>query len=90
MYVCHCAVVTDGDVLESIANGARCVADVARETGAGRTCGNCISSLRDLVCQHCPVRAERVDAGWPSSSQRTGSGRCSPLAPAWSNCSTTR
>jgi bacterioferritin-associated ferredoxin len=50
--------VTDRDVLESIANGARCVADVARETGAGRTCGNCISSLRDLVCQHCPVRAE--------------------------------
>ena len=59
MYVCHCAVVTDGDVLESIANGARCVADVARQTGAGRTCGNCVSSLRDLVCQHCPVRAEQ-------------------------------
>ena len=59
MYVCHCAVVTDGDILESIANGARCVADVARQTGAGRTCGNCVPSLRDLVCQHCPVRAER-------------------------------
>ena len=58
MYVCHCNVVTDRDILESIANGARCVADVARETGAGRTCGNCIGSLRDLVCQHCPVRAE--------------------------------
>ena len=62
MYVCHCAVVTDGDVLESIANGARCVADVARQTGAGRTCGNCVSTLRDLVCQHCPVRAERDTA----------------------------
>jgi bacterioferritin-associated ferredoxin len=59
MYVCHCNVVTDRDILESIANGARCVADVARDTGAGRSCGNCISSLRDLVCQHCPVRAER-------------------------------
>ena len=65
MYVCHCAVVTDSDILESIANGARCVADVARQTGAGRTCGNCVSSLRDLVCQHCPVLAERTecDAG---------------------------
>jgi len=62
MYVCHCAVVTDGDILESIANGARSVADVARQTGAGRTCGNCVSSLRDLVCQHCPVRAERDTA----------------------------
>ena len=60
MYVCHCAVVTDGDILESIANGARCVADVARQTGAGRTCGNCIGSLRDLVCQHCSVRTERT------------------------------
>jgi bacterioferritin-associated ferredoxin len=66
MFVCQCSVVTDSDVLESIANGARCVADVARQTGAGRTCGNCVSSLRDLVCQHCPVRAERTtecDAG---------------------------
>jgi bacterioferritin-associated ferredoxin len=59
MYVCHCNVVTDRDVLESIANGARCVADVARETGAGRTCGNCISSLRDLVCQHRSVLDKR-------------------------------
>ena len=66
MYVCHCAVVTDSAVLESIANGARCVADMARQTGAGRTCGNCVPTLRDLVCQHCPVRAERAiecDAG---------------------------
>ena len=55
MYVCHCTVVTDRDVLEAIANGARCVADVARVTGAGRTCGNCVTSLRELVCQHCPV-----------------------------------
>jgi len=59
MYVCHCSVVTDRDILESIANGASCVADVARDTGAGRTCGGCVSSLRDLVCQHCPVGVER-------------------------------
>ena len=32
------------------------------QTGAGRTCGNCVSSLRDLVCQHCPVRVEQDDA----------------------------
>ena len=34
MYVCHCAVVTDSDVLETIANGARCVADVVAAVGA--------------------------------------------------------
>jgi bacterioferritin-associated ferredoxin len=63
MYVCHCNVVTDGDVLESIANGARCVADVARDTGAGRTCGGCVSSLRKLVCQHCPVSMSERELG---------------------------
>ena len=59
MYVCHCNVVTDRDILESIANGARCVADVAHETGAGRTCGGCVETMRELVCQHCPVMSER-------------------------------
>ena len=62
MYVCHCNVVTDRDILESIANGARCVADVARETGAGRTCGGCISSLRDScasIARSEPTRVER-------------------------------
>jgi bacterioferritin-associated ferredoxin len=62
MYVCHCAVVTDRDVMESIANGASCVADVSRETSAGRTCGGCVATLRELVCQHCPV-AERPARG---------------------------
>jgi bacterioferritin-associated ferredoxin len=75
MFVCHCAVVTDSDVLESIANGARCVADVARQTGAGRTCGNCVSSLRDLVCQHCPVRADRDSECDADAEARPAAGR---------------
>ena len=58
MYVCHCNVVTDGDILESIANGARCVADVARETGAGRTCGN--ASAR------CATSCASIARSWPS------------------------
>jgi bacterioferritin-associated ferredoxin len=59
MYVCHCNVVTDRDVLESVANGATCVRDVARQTGAGRVCGGCISVIRELVCQSCSVTTER-------------------------------
>ena len=59
MFVCHCAVVTDRDILESVANGARCVNDVARQTGAGLVCGGCISTVCELVCQSCPVTAER-------------------------------
>jgi bacterioferritin-associated ferredoxin len=58
MYVCHCAVVTDRDVIESVANGARCVRDVALQTGAGRVCGGCISTVRELVCQTCTATAE--------------------------------
>jgi bacterioferritin-associated ferredoxin len=61
MYVCHCAVVTDGDILESIANGARRVADVARDTGAGRGCGGCVSTMRELVCQAGPCVDRRMD-----------------------------
>jgi NAD(P)H-nitrite reductase large subunit len=49
MIVCHCAVVTDQDVLESLANGSRCLADVCRDTGAGRSCGGCVDTLRALV-----------------------------------------
>ncbi|MFP5336383.1 MAG: bacterioferritin-associated ferredoxin [Actinomycetes bacterium] len=61
MFVCHCAVVTDRDVIESVANGASCVADVARDTGAGRSCGRCVPTLRDLVCQHCPAALRRTE-----------------------------
>jgi bacterioferritin-associated ferredoxin len=59
MYVCHCSVVTDRDVIEAVANGARCVNDVARRTRAGTVCGGCIGTVRELVCQACPVTAER-------------------------------
>ncbi len=52
MYVCHCAVVTDRDVMESLANGARCLAQVCRDTSAGRGCGRCVETLKSLVCQH--------------------------------------
>ncbi|MFZ5870048.1 MAG: (2Fe-2S)-binding protein [Actinomycetota bacterium] len=60
MFVCHCAVVTDRDVIESVANGASCLSEVARDTGAGQTCGRCVPTLRELVCQHCPVSTRRT------------------------------
>ena len=68
MYVCHCAVVTDRDVLESIANGARCVADVARQTGAGRTCGELhqLAARPRVPALPGPSRARR--RVWPSST----------------------
>jgi bacterioferritin-associated ferredoxin len=59
MYVCHCNVVTDRDVFESVINGARCVRDVALQTGAGQVCGGCISTVRELVCQACSITVDR-------------------------------
>jgi bacterioferritin-associated ferredoxin len=59
MFVCHCAVVTDQDVLESLANGSRCLADVCRDTGAGRSCGGCVNTLRALVGRPATAQSSR-------------------------------
>ncbi|WP_406051613.1 bacterioferritin-associated ferredoxin [Kribbella sp. NBC_00889] len=52
MIVCHCEVVSDRDVVESIDRGARTLAQVCGTTGAGRNCGGCVFSLKRLLCQH--------------------------------------
>lgn len=57
MFVCHCAVVTDRDVVASIAAGSTTLADLCRSTSAGRGCGNCVSTLKRLLCQYCPLES---------------------------------
>jgi bacterioferritin-associated ferredoxin len=52
MIVCHCEVVSDQDVRESIDDGARTLAQLCGATGAGRNCGGCVFSLKRLLCQH--------------------------------------
>lgn len=64
MYICHCAVVTDRDVVRTIDSGASTLAELCRTTRAGQGCGRCVSTLRDLLCQHCPV-ARRTAADRP-------------------------
>ena len=59
--VCHCAVITDREVIASIAAGARNVAEICRTTLAGRTCGGCVPTLRELACQHCPLSGPNAD-----------------------------
>jgi bacterioferritin-associated ferredoxin len=61
MFVCHCAVVTDQDVLQSLANGSRCLADVCRDTGAGRHCGGCVDTLRSLVGRPAAAQPSRAE-----------------------------
>jgi bacterioferritin-associated ferredoxin len=58
--VCHCAVVTDRDVVACIGEGATTLAQVCRSTRAGQSCGGCVQTVRDLLCQHCPVAALRA------------------------------
>jgi bacterioferritin-associated ferredoxin len=57
MIVCQCAVVRDLDVALALDAGARSLAEVCQATGASRTCGGCIFSIRQLVRQHQPRAA---------------------------------
>jgi bacterioferritin-associated ferredoxin len=50
--VCHCNVVTAGDVGAAVEDGARTLGDVCRRTGAAQQCGTCIFSVRQSVCEH--------------------------------------
>jgi bacterioferritin-associated ferredoxin len=60
---CHCAVVGNRDVAQAVDAGARTVAQVCKATGAGQGCGNCIFSVRRVVCEHvaASARAPEVD-----------------------------
>ena len=46
MIVCHCAVVSDRDIRDQVAAGARTVSQVLRETGAASGCGGCDLAVR--------------------------------------------
>jgi bacterioferritin-associated ferredoxin len=50
--VCHCNVVTDGDIAAALDDGAKTLGEVCRRTGAARQCGTCVFSVRQAVCHH--------------------------------------
>ncbi|WP_137122653.1 (2Fe-2S)-binding protein [Segeticoccus rhizosphaerae] len=52
MIVCHCKVVTDRAVGESIERGACTLGQVCRDTGAGQDCGGCVFSLKRVLVEH--------------------------------------
>ena len=54
MIVCHCHVVNDRAVSDSIERGARTLSQICRATGAGRDCGACIFAVKRLACAHEP------------------------------------
>jgi bacterioferritin-associated ferredoxin len=62
--VCHCNVVSDGDLADALENGARTLADACRRTGAAQQCGTCVFSVRKVLCEH-------VSRGLPSRQEAT-------------------
>ena len=67
MYVCLCRAVTEDEVRNVVAEGARDAEQVAQRCGAGTGCGGCRNALRDLmascgiVIDACPLgREERT------------------------------
>ena len=49
MYVCVCQAVTDRQIRQAAAGGARTLDDLRRELGVARECGQCASYARDCL-----------------------------------------
>jgi bacterioferritin-associated ferredoxin len=62
MIVCHCVGATDTTIRKAIARGATSVADIARQTGAGRCCEPCRAEVAEILA------AAREDSAAVASS----------------------
>ena len=64
MFVCHCRAVTDREIREAIAAGARDLAEVGLRCGAGITCGGCCPLIEQLLADQAgePVAATAATA----------------------------
>ena len=62
MIVCHCRAVSDRAIKEVIRRGAHSPREVALACHAGRGCGGCIPTVRELIAtETSPRAAERAD-----------------------------
>ena len=63
-YACLCNQVTDGEVIDAIEAGARCVDSVMAHCRAGGDCGNCHPTIEDLIeeSMNCPVAIRVLQA----------------------------
>lgn len=52
LVVCHCERVSERRVVRAVRSGCASLRDVCRETGAGRGCGGCVSSLKRVIESH--------------------------------------
>ncbi len=57
MYVCVCHAVTDRQIREAAAGGARTLKDLRRDLNVTRDCGRCASCARDCLAEACSRNA---------------------------------
>lgn len=62
MIVCHCEVVSDGDVRAAIAAGATNESSVAAACGTSLHCGGCLPAVRELLLERGLPVDELLDA----------------------------
>ena len=64
MYVCICNAVTESDIREAVADGARSLAELSARTGCSNTCGTCAEVAEEVLSQalrhHRPVSLRLV------------------------------
>ena len=53
MYVCVCHAVTDRQIREAAAGGARTLKDLRRDLNVTRDCGRCATCARDCLAEAC-------------------------------------
>lgn len=60
MYVCLCRAVTDGQIRDSVENGASSFREVRDELDLGTCCGRCVPEARALIDQTLAEIAGRI------------------------------
>lgn len=87
MLVCHCEVVSDREIHDAVAAGARDEFDVARVCGAGSVCGGCVPAISAILdAGGCATRCPLPPSLRPSVVQVTARGTARPVlgpAPSW-------
>ncbi len=62
MILCHCAVVSDRDVVDAIRAGATDVCALAEACGTSRACGGCLPAVRSHLARHGLPTDDHLDA----------------------------
>jgi len=51
MYICLCNAITDRQIAQAAAGGARSAEDLAHHLGVGLGCGRCVSCAKEVLCE---------------------------------------